>query len=309
VKSGYIHAVNDMSYQVAENETVALVGESGCGKTASQLSVMRLISFPGEISSGRIIFEGQDLLGLKAKEKEMSTIRGAKIAMIFQEPHCAFNPVLTIGRQMTEMLEKHLGMDSGQAKKRSIELLALAKIPQAENRLKNYPHQFSGGMLQRAMIAMALSCSPKLVIADEPTSALDVTTQAHILDLLNKMVKGYKTSMILVTHNLSIVAKYAQRVMIMYAGTIVESGDSAMVFSNPRHPYTIGLLQCIPRLNIDRKAILKSIQGTPPHLNNAPEICAFLPRCEYKSDDCYRKPVPSLAEASHRHYVRCHGKT
>jgi oligopeptide/dipeptide ABC transporter ATP-binding protein len=309
VKSGYIHAVNDISYQVVENETVALVGESGCGKTASQLSVMRLISYPGEISGGRIIFEGQDLLGFKAKGKEMSTIRGAKIAMIFQEPHSAFNPVLTIGRQMTEMLEKHLDMNSRQAKKRSIELLTLAKIPQAENRLKDYPHQFSGGMLQRAMIAMALSCSPRLLIADEPTSALDVTTQAHILDLLDKMVKEYKTSMILVTHNLGIVAKYAQRIMIMYAGQIVELGDSAEVFRNPRHPYTIGSLQCIPKLNIERKAILKSIQGTPPHLNDAPERCAFLPRCEYKSDDCYRKPVPSLAEASDRHYVRCHGQT
>jgi ABC-type dipeptide/oligopeptide/nickel transport system ATPase component len=247
VESGYIHAVNGLSYQITENETVALVGESGCGKTASQLSVMRLISHPGEILDGKIIFEGHDLLGYKAKGKEMSAIRGGKIAMVFQEPHSALNPVLTIGRQMTEMLEKHLGMRSKQAKKRAMELLAMVKIPRAGDCLGEYPHQFSGGMLQRVMIAMALSCSPKLLIADEPTSALDVTTQAHVLNLLSRLIGEYKAALVLVTHNLNIVARYAQRIMIMYAGQIVESGASGEVLGNPRHPYTIGLLNCIPR--------------------------------------------------------------
>jgi oligopeptide/dipeptide ABC transporter ATP-binding protein len=308
VESGYIYAVNGITYQVGENETVALVGESGCGKTASQLSVMRLVSYPGEILGGKILFEGQDLLGLKAKGEEISSIRGRKIAMIFQEPQSALNPVLTIGRQMTEMLEKHLGMSSKQAKQRSVELLAMAKISQAENRLKDYPHQFSGGMLQRVMIAMALSCSPKLIIADEPTSALDVTTQAHVLDLLSKLAAEYKTSLVLVTHNLSIVARYAQRIMIMYAGQIVESGASKSVFNNPRHPYTIGLLNCIPRLDPKRRMELTPIKGAPPHLNAMPSVCAFLPRCPYKSEDCHRKPVPSLIDAGEQHYVRCYGQ-
>jgi oligopeptide/dipeptide ABC transporter ATP-binding protein len=308
VESGYIYAVNGLSYQIAENETVALVGESGCGKSASQLAVMRLISHPGEILDGKIIFEENDLLGFKSRGKEMSTIRGRKIAMIFQEPHSALNPVLTINRQMTEMLEKHLGMSSKQAKKRSMELLAMAKIPQVEKRLNDYPHQYSGGMLQRVMIAMALSCSPKMLIADEPTSALDVTTQAYILDLLGKLVEEYRISMMLVTHNLSIVARRAQRIMIMYAGQIVESGASKDVLHNPRHPYTTGLLNCIPMLNSERRSNLVPIKGAPPHLNEMPTTCAFLPRCEHKFDDCYRKPVPPLIEVSDRHYVRCHGQ-
>jgi oligopeptide/dipeptide ABC transporter ATP-binding protein len=306
VESGYIHAVNGLSYQVAENETVALVGESGCGKTASQLSVMRLISYPGEILSGKIMFEGHDLLSFKAKGKEMSEIRGGKIAMIFQEPHSALNPVLTIGRQMTEMLEKHLDMGAAEAKKKAVELLAMVKIPDPEGRLKDYPHQFSGGMLQRVMIAMALSCSPNLLIADEPTSALDVTTQAHVLDLLNALVARFKASMILVTHNLGIVAKYAQRTIIMYAGQIVESGDSKDIFNNPRHPYTIGLLNSVPKIHFERKSSLVPIKGAPPYLSEMPTKCAFFPRCESKSNDCCRMPVPSLIEVSDRHYVRCH---
>jgi oligopeptide/dipeptide ABC transporter ATP-binding protein len=306
VGSGCIHAVNGISYQVAENETVALVGESGCGKTTSQLSVMRLISYPGEIAGGKIIFEGQDLLGFEAKSKKMCEIRGGKIAMIFQEPTSALNPVLTIGRQMTEMLGKHLGMSSAEAKKKSVELLAMVKIPGAGDRLKDYPHQFSGGMLQRVMIAMALSCSPKLLIADEPTSALDVTTQAHVLELLNTLVAHCGASMVLVTHNLGIVAKYAQRTIIMYAGQIVESGITEDVFANPRHPYTIGLLNSIPRINAGKKSNLVPIKGSPPNLSELPANCAFLPRCESKSNDCRCMPVPTLTEAGARHYVRCH---
>lgn len=307
IKSGYIHAVNSIWYQIDEHETVALVGESGCGKTASQLSVMRLISYPGEILSGKVLFEGQDLLGFKAKSRELSAIRGRKISMIFQEPHSAFNPVLTIGCQIAEMLKKHLGMSSGQAKKRSIELLAMVKIPHAEHNLENYPHQFSGGMLQRVMIAMALSCSPKLLIADEPTSALDVTTQYLVLDLLSQLVLNHGASMVLVTHNLGIAAKYASRIIIMYAGQIVETGACKDVFRHPRHPYTIGLMRCIPQINIDKKSRMKPIRGAPPSLSAVPTTCSFLPRCESKFSDCHNKPVPSLIEAADRHYVRCHG--
>jgi peptide/nickel transport system ATP-binding protein len=306
VRSGYIHAVNNISYQIAEHETVALVGESGCGKTASQLSVMRLISHPGEILGGKVLFEGQDLLRLKAKSAELSEIRGRKIAMIFQEPHSAFNPVLTIGRQLAEMLEKHLGMSSSQAKKRSVELLAMVKIPDAEHSFGNYPYQFSGGMLQRVMIAMALSCFPKLIIADEPTSALDVTTQYHVLNLLGTLVSNYGASMVLVTHNLGIAAKYASGIIIMYAGQIVEAGACKDVFGNPRHPYTIGLMRCIPRINIDNISYITPIQGAPPSLSAAPTTCAFLPRCEPRSHNCNYKPVPPLIEVSDRHYVRCH---
>jgi oligopeptide/dipeptide ABC transporter ATP-binding protein len=307
VGSGYIHAVNSISYRIDERETVALVGESGCGKTASQLSVMRLISYPGEILGGKVLFEGQDLLGFKAISRELSEIRGRKIAMIFQEPRSAFNPVLTIGRQLTEMLEKHLGMSSSQAKKRSVELLAMVKIPNVEHSLWNYPHQFSGGMLQRVMIAMALSCFPKLIIADEPTSALDVTTQYHVLDLLSKLVSNYGASMVLVTHNLGIAVKYASRIIIMYAGQIVETGACKDVFCDPRHPYTIGLMGCIPKINIDKKSYMTPIRGAPPSLSAAPTTCAFLPRCESSSHDCHHKSVPSLTEVGNRHYVRCHG--
>jgi oligopeptide/dipeptide ABC transporter ATP-binding protein len=308
VDSGYLYALNGLSYQIAEKETVALVGESGCGKTASQLAIMRLLTYPGEILRGKALFEGKDLLGFKANGKEMSSIRGRIMAMIFQEPHSALNPVLTIGRQMTEMLEKHLGMSSQKAKQRAVELLAMVNIPKAGEIQKHYPYQFSGGMLQRVMIAMALSCSPKLLIADEPTSALDVTTQVHVLDLLSKLVEEHHTSLVLVTHNLSIVARYAQRIMIMYAGQIVESGVSNDILCNPRHPYTIGLLNCMPRLNRDQNMNLTPIKGAPPHLHEMPTTCTFLPRCEFRSDDCYRNPVPSLVEAGDQHYVRCHGQ-
>jgi len=306
INSGYIHAVNGLTYDLDENEIVAIVGESGCGKTASQLSIMRLISYPGEIVGGRVLFEGNDLFEFPAKSRKMCEIRGRQIAMIFQEPASALNPVLTIGRQIGEMLERHLGMNSNTAKKRSIELLTALKIPHAEDRLKNYPYQFSGGMLQRVMIAMALSCYPKLLIADEPTSALDVTTQAQILELLVGIVLQYRISMTLVTHNLGIAAKYATKILIMYAGQVIESGSTTEVFGNPCHPYSIGLFGCIPKFHDDNWSTVVPVKGAPPNLMEAVTTCAFLPRCEFKLKACSCKAPPPLIHVNNHHYVRCY---
>ncbi len=246
---GLVKAVDDVSYTVEEKEIVGVVGESGCGKSVTQLSVMRLIGPPGKITGGRILFEGKDLMTYEANGPEMRSIRGAKIAMIFQEPMTSLNPVLTVGRQLTEMLELHLKMSKAQAKNRAAELLDMVGIPNAKTRLGDYPHQFSGGMRQRAMIAMALSCNPRLVIADEPTTALDVTTQAQLLELMMDMVDKFDSSLVIVTHNLGVVARYAQKLYIMYAGRIVESGSCKESFAHPRHPYTQGLLRCVPRID------------------------------------------------------------
>ena len=248
-ESGVVKAVNGVSYYIDEQEIVGLVGESGCGKSVSQLSVMQLINAPGEITGGEVIFEGQNLLKYQAHSAEMRAIRGAKIAMIFQEPMTSLNPVLTIGQQLTEMLILHLKMDNDAARKRAIELMGMVGIPSGEKRIDDYPHHFSGGMRQRVMIAMGLSCNPRILIADEPTTALDVTTQAQLLEMMKDMVQRFRASLVIVTHNLGVVARYAQRIYIMYAGRIVESGTTKDIFSKPRHPYTMGLLKCIPRLD------------------------------------------------------------
>jgi peptide/nickel transport system ATP-binding protein len=246
---GLVKAVDGVSFHVGEHEIVGLVGESGCGKSVSMLSAMQLIPTPpGKIEAGKVLFEGANLLRYPAKGREMRSIRGGQIAMIFQEPMTSLNPVLTICRQLTEMLELHLNMDRQSSRKRAIELLKMVGIPEAENRIDDYPHQFSGGMRQRVMIAMALSCNPKLIIADEPTTALDVTTQAQLLELMLDMVTRLNTSLVIVTHNLGVVARYVQRIYVMYSGRVVESGLSEDIFRNPRHPYTIGLLKCVPRL-------------------------------------------------------------
>jgi len=305
-ESGVVKAVDGVSYHLDEQEIIGLVGESGCGKSVSQLSVMQLISTPGEIVGGEVIFEGQNLLKYEAHGPEMRSIRGAKIAMIFQEPMTSLNPVLTICQQLTEMLELHLGMDGESARKRAIELLHMVGIPSAENRLDDYPHQFSGGMRQRVMIAMALSCNPKILIADEPTTAVDVTTQAQLLELMKDMVERFRTALVIVTHNLGVVARYAQRIYIMYAGRIVEAGTTKDIFSNPRHPYTIGLLKCIPRLDEEEGRKLVPIEGLPPNLINMPPTCAFLPRCFHKSKICSREPWPTLIPVNGEHYVACH---
>jgi peptide/nickel transport system ATP-binding protein len=304
-ESGVVKAVDGISYHIDEQEIVGLVGESGCGKSVSQLSVMRLISAPGEIVGGEIIFEGQDLLKYKANGPEMRSIRGARMAMIFQEPMTSLNPTLTIGQQLTEMLELHLGMSREDARKGAIELLDLVGIPGAKSRIDDYPHHFSGGMRQRVMIAMALSCNPRILIADEPTTALDVTTQAQLLELMRDMVERFSASLVMVTHNLGVVARYAQRIYIMYAGRIVEAGTTEDIFGNPRHPYTTKLLQCIPRLDDEEGRKLVPIEGLPPNLIDMPPTCAFLPRCSDRSERCSREPWPALKHLRGQHYVRC----
>ena len=308
-ESGLVKAVDGVSYYIDEQEIIGLVGESGCGKSVSQLSVMQLISAPGEIVGGEVIFEGQNLLKYDANGPEMRSTRGAKIAMIFQEPMTSLNPVLTIGQQLTEMLELHMKMSGDAARKRAIELMSLVGIPGAENRIDDYPHHFSGGMRQRVMIAMGLSCNPKILIADEPTTALDVTTQAQLLELMKDMVQRFRASLVIVTHNLGVVARYAQRIYIMYAGRIVESGTTKDIFSKPRHPYTIGLLACIPRLDEEEGRKLVPIEGLPPNLINMPPTCAFLPRCAYKIDKCSREPWPPLTAINGNHYISCYANT
>lgn len=302
---GYADVVKGISYNIDENEIVGLVGESGCGKTVSQLSVMGLIWYPGEIVGGKVLFDGRDLLGLPPKGKEMGKIRGVKLSMIFQEPSASLNPVLTIGNQMTEMLEKHLRVKHRLARGMAVELLTQVGIRNAERSLEDYPYQFSGGMLQRVMIAMALSCRPKILIADEPTSALDVTTQARVLELLKNMVSRLKTSMMLVTHDLNIVAKYADRVYVMYAGEIVEYGETKDVFDDPCHPYTIDLFHSRHDLCAERSRVssLKSALYASSMLGK----CAFLPRCPSKSRGCLMGQPPLLVRVSDQHYVRCYG--
>jgi oligopeptide/dipeptide ABC transporter ATP-binding protein len=308
---GLVKAVDGVSFSINEKEIIGLVGESGCGKSVSMLSVLQLISSPpGEIVGGRVMLEDQDLLQYKSKSEVMNSIRGAKIAMIFQEPMTSLNPVLTIGRQLTESMEIHLKMTPRSASERAIELLRLVGIPDPKNRLDAYPHQFSGGMRQRVMIAIAVSCNPKILIADEPTTAVDVTTQAQLLELMQDMVDRFKMALVIVTHNLGVVARYAQRIYVMYAGHIVESGLADDIFLDPRHPYTIGLLSCVPQLGETRQEKkLVPIKGLPPNLINMPANCAFLPRCDYAGDMCRQKSWPSLESVGRQHYVACYRRT
>jgi len=282
---GVVRAVDGVSWDVQEGETVALVGESGCGKSVSALSVMRLVSAPaGRIVGGRILFKGRDLLTLS--EEEMRRVRGREIAMIFQEPMTSLNPVLTVGRQLTEGLEIHLGKDPRAARGRAAELLAMVGISDPERRLPQYPHQFSGGMRQRMMIAMALACNPSLILADEPTTALDVTIQAQILELLRDLSRRLGVAMLIITHNLGVVARYADRVNVMYAGRIVERATARELYANPRHPYTLGLLKSVPRLDVPRRQRLDPIEGQPPDLTRLPPGCAFGPRCAFRVERC-----------------------
>ena len=308
-ESGVVRAVDGVSYYIDEKEIVGLVGESGCGKSVSQLSVMQLISAPGKITGGEVLFQGQNLLAYKANGPEMRNVRGARIAMIFQEPMTSLNPVLTIGQQLTEMLVLHLKMNDEAARKRAIELMTMVGISGAEKRIDDYPHHFSGGMRQRVMIAMGLSCNPKILIADEPTTALDVTTQAQLLEMMKDMVQHFAASLVIVTHNLGVVARYAQRIYIMYAGRIVESGTTKDIFGHPRHPYTIGLLKCIPRLDEEEGTKLVPIVGLPPNLINMPQTCAFLPRCSHKIEKCYKELWPELAPVDGNHFIRCYADT
>ena len=300
---GIVKAVNGVSYTLNEGEALGLVGESGCGKSVSAMSLMRLIPTPpGRIVEGEVLFDGKDLL--KLNDEGIRRVRGNDIAMIFQDPMTSLNPVLTIGRQIAEAVELHKGMNRDQSRKRTIELLELVGIPAARSRVDDYPHQFSGGMRQRVMIAMALSCDPKLLIADEPTTALDVTIQAQILDLIGQLRKDLGMAVIMITHDLGVVAGVADKINVMYSGYIVESAPAEDLFTKPRHPYTLGLLRSIPRIDEPRKEKLIPIEGLPPDLIDAPQGCPFVPRCTYKIDRCVEEN-PSLEPFELGHSIAC----
>jgi oligopeptide/dipeptide ABC transporter ATP-binding protein len=291
--AGLVRAVDGVSYTVDPGETVAVVGESGSGKSVTAMSVLRLIPDPpGRITSGEVLFDGRDLL--KLPEEEMRRVRGSEIGMIFQEPMTSLNPVLSIERQITETLEEHRGSSPEAARARALEMLRLVGIADPERRLRQYPHQLSGGMRQRVMIAIALACEPKLVIADEPTTALDVTIQAQILELMQSLTKRLGVALIIITHNLGVVARYAKRVNVMYAGRIVESGSATALYHNPRHPYTIALLRSVPRLDRPRQARLDPIEGSPPDLTQLDPGCSFRPRCRFAIARCAEAPPPLI---------------
>lgn len=300
---GTIKAVDGVSFDLQEGETLGLVGESGCGKSVTALSILRLIpNPPGEIVAGEIWFEGKDLL--KLSNEEIRQVRGNRIAMIFQEPMTSLNPVLTVGRQIAEPLEVHRNLPLKEALEKAVHLLGQVQIADGDKRIRDYPHQFSGGMRQRAMIAMGVGCGPKLIIADEPTTALDVTVQAQLLELLKELTRKHGMSLIIITHNLGVVARYADRVNVMYAGKIVEKGTAHDIYEDPRHPYTIGLMQSVPLLDQDIKKKLVPIPGQPPNLANVPPGCAFHPRCNYAIDRC-RKETPALESVGGKHEKAC----
>jgi oligopeptide transport system ATP-binding protein len=300
---GVVHAVNGVSFELGAGETLGIVGESGCGKSVTVLSVLQLIPRPpGEIPSGKAWFHDRDLL--KMSGEEIRSIRGSQIAMIFQDPMTSLNPVLTIDRQLTEPLVQHMGMNLRQARVRAIELLNMVGIPEAEKRLPDYPHQFSGGMRQRVMIAMGLTCSPQILVADEPTTALDVTIQAQITDLVKSLRDDLGMSVIWITHDLGVVARLAYRVLVMYAGYIVENAAVRELYANPLHPYTMGLLGSLPRLDSRERRRLDAIPGNPPVLYEKPVVCPFAPRCAYVYEHCV-KENPPLVEVLPGHHVAC----
>jgi oligopeptide transport system ATP-binding protein len=303
VKGGYVHAVNGVSYYLNEGESLGIVGESGCGKSVSQLALMRLIDVPpGEITSGEIHYGGHDLL--KVSMNEMRKVRGREVGMIFQDPMTSLNPVLTIGQQISEVLTLHMAMNRQQARARTVELLTMVGIPHATDRLNDYPHQFSGGMRQRVMIAMALACVPQLLIADEPTTALDVTIQAQIVELVKKLRDELGMAVVWITHDLGVVARIAHRVIVMYAGLIVEEALVKDLYAHPSHPYTLGLLGSLPRLDSGDRQRLVSIEGRPPTLSAEPKACPFVPRCPFVIDRC-RQENPPLLHVAEGHGSAC----
>jgi oligopeptide transport system ATP-binding protein len=299
---GIVYAVNGISFDIARGETLGIVGESGCGKSVTALAILGILARNGRVTSGQAIFEGRDLVGLS--DRRLRRIRGREIAMIFQDPMTSLNPVLTIGKQIREALKTHFGMRHKAAEARAVELLDRVGIPSANSRVRDYPHQFSGGMRQRAMIAMALACKPKLMIADEPTTALDVTIQAQILDLLRELVAEEDAALILITHDLGVVAGMCERVNVMYSGMFMETASAQQLFARPRHPYTLGLLQSVPRLDASRRAKLHPIEGQPRNMLSPPAACPFQPRCRYEVE-LSRKEVPPLVEIEPGHRVAC----
>lgn len=305
---GEVKAVGGVSYYVDREEVVAIVGESGCGKSVTQMSVMQLIqSPPGKILGGSVVFQGKELLDYDAKSREMRAIRGAEIAMIFQEPMTSLNPVFTIGQQLTDVIRTHMKVSKKEAWEIGVKALEAVGIPDPAERMKNYPFEMSGGMRQRALIAIAVACRSKLIIADEPTTALDVTTQAQVMELLLDLVKKYKTSLVVVTHNLGLVSRYADRIYVMYAGRVVESGTTEELLTNPRHPYTLGLLKAVPKLDDEKEEDLVPIPGAPPNLAKLGDGCAFYPRCPYACETCRDSARPELREVGKKgHYCACH---
>jgi len=301
--AGTVKAVDNVTYDVEEGETVAIVGESGSGKSVGALSILRLIpNPPGKIVGGEILFEGQDLL--KLNDEEIRHIRGRKISMVFQEPMTSLNPVLSIGMQLTETMMLHLGISREEADRRAEELLGKVGISEPGRRLRQYPHHLSGGMRQRVMIALALSCDPKLIIADEPTTALDVTIQAQILELMKNLTRELGVALIVITHNLGVVARYADRVNVMYAGKVVEMGTAHQIYHEPRHPYTIGLLNSVPRMDLPRGQKLIPIEGSPPDLTRLDDGCSYRPRCRWRVDKCDGN-YPPLEKVQDRQFSAC----
>jgi len=302
-REGTVHAVNGVSFHLKEGETLGIVGESGCGKSVTVMSMLRIIPMPpGKVVGGKALYQGKDLLHIS--DEEIRRIRGSQIAMIFQDPMTSFNPVLTIGRQLTEPLETHMNMNKAQALDRAAEMLKMVGIPNPKDRLNDYPHQFSGGMRQRAMIAMALTCNPQILIADEPTTALDVTIQAQIVELVKRIRDEMGMAMIWITHDLGIIAGLADRAAVMYAGYIIEEAEVKELYANPQHPYTLGLLGSLPRLDESGKHRLTSIEGLPPVLYNKPTSCPFSPRCAYKIDRCLNEN-PKLMKVGKEHNTAC----
>jgi oligopeptide transport system ATP-binding protein len=301
--AGEVKAVRGVSFHLDKGEAIAIVGESGCGKSVTAQSIMRLIPAPpSRVKNGSILFNNREIL--KLSEKEMQAIRGSEIGMIFQDPMTSLNPTMMIGKQITEGLIRHRHLNKAQANEEALKMLKLVNIPNAEKRMKQYPHEFSGGMRQRAMIAIALACNPKLLIADEPTTALDVTIQAQIIDLMQDLQKELNTAIILITHDLGVVADMAQRILVMYAGKIIESGSIDDIFYKPKHPYTWGLLKSVPRLDSKQKEELLPIDGTPPDLFAPPVGCAFAARCEFAMSICKEKQ-PEFLQVGDAHYSAC----
>ena len=304
--AGVLHAVDGVNFHIDRSETLGVVGESGCGKSVTAMTIMKLLAMPpGRIAQGQIWFEEQDLV--QADAQTMRNLRAKEIAMIFQEPMTSLNPVLSVGEQIAESLRLHEGLTPKQAMVKATDMLRLVNIPKPDQRVNDYPHQFSGGMRQRVMIAMALACKPKLLIADEPTTALDVTLQAQILDLLNDLKSQMGMSIMLITHAMGVVAETAQRVVVMYAGRVVEEASVEKLFATPAHPYTKGLIRSIPRIDFDsdHKQRLEAIPGSVPKLINPPMGCRFAPRCQYANDRCTQE-MPELREISAGHSVACH---